>query len=187
MFAALQGVSAPPPFGGNLRTIVIKADPERVRSYHLTPDEIAVAIARNNVILPAGIIRTNDKAVITATNSVVDNFKELENVTVKTVAGTPIQVRDVASVDNGADITTGYALINGKRSVYIPVTKRADASTWDVVQSIKKALPDMQSAIPGDINVSYKFAQSGYVVNSLTRSEESRVGKSWFRTCRHRW
>src|SRR3546814_7621991 len=86
MFAALQGVSAPPPFGGNLRTIVIKADPERVRSYHLTPDEIAVAIARNNVILPAGIIRTNDKAVITATNSVVDNFKELENVTVKTVA-----------------------------------------------------------------------------------------------------
>lgn len=167
MFAALQGVSAPPPFGGNLRTVVIKADPERVRSYHLTPDEIAVAIARNNVILPAGTMRTNDKAVITATNSVVDNFKELENVTVKTVDGMPVQVRDVASVDNGADITTGYALINGKRSVYIPVTKRADASTWNVVQSIKKALPAMQSAIPDDIKVSYEFDQSGYVVNSL--------------------
>ena len=70
-------------------------------------------------------MRTADKAVITATNSVVDNFKELENVTVKTVDGTSILVRDVASVDNGADVTTGYALINGKRSVYIPVTKKS--------------------------------------------------------------
>jgi multidrug efflux pump subunit AcrB len=167
MFAALPGVSAPPPFGGNQRTILIKADPERLRSYNITADELAAAIAKNNSILPAGSIRIGDKAVITPSNSVVDNFKELETSPVKNVNGTTILVRDVASVDNGADITTGYALINGKRSVYIPVTKRADASTWDVVQSIKKALPDMQAAIPGDIKVSYEFDQSGYVINSL--------------------
>jgi multidrug efflux pump subunit AcrB len=167
MFAALPGVSAPPPFGGNQRTILIKADPERLRSYNITADELAAAIAKNNSILPAGSVRIGDKAVITPSNSVVDNFKELETSPVKNVNGTPILVRDVASVDNGADVTAGYALINGKRSVYIPVTKRADASTWDVVQAIKKALPDMQAAIPGDIKVSYEFDQSGYVINSL--------------------
>jgi multidrug efflux pump subunit AcrB len=167
MFAALPGVSAPPPFGGNQRTILIKADPERLRSYNITADELAAAIAKNNSILPAGSVRIGDKAVITPSNSVVDNFKELETSPVKNVNGTPILVRDVASVDNGADVTTGYALINGKRSVYIPVTKRADASTWGVVQAIKKALPDMQAAIPGDIKVSYEFDQSGYVINSL--------------------
>lgn len=167
MFASLDGVSAPPPFGGNQRTVLIKADPERLRSYNVTADEIVTAIAKNNTIFPSGVMRTADKAVITATNSVVDNFKELENVTVKSVDGTPVLVRDLASVDNGADITTGYALINGKRSVYIPVTKRADASTWDVVKSIKQALPDMQAAIPPDIKVSYEFDQSGYVINSL--------------------
>lgn len=167
MFAALPGVSAPPPFGGNQRTVVVKADPERLRSYNITADEVVVAIAKNNPILPAGNIRVNDKAIITPSNSVVDNFKELETVAVKNVDGTPVLVRDVATVDNGADVTTGYALINGKRSVYIPVTKRADASTWDVVQSIKKALPDMQAAIPEDIKVSYEFDQSGYVINSL--------------------
>jgi multidrug efflux pump subunit AcrB len=167
MFAALQGVSAPPPFGGNQRTIVIKADPERLRSYNITADEVATAIAKNNVILPAGNIRVNDKAIITSSNSVVDNFKELENVTVRNSNGTPVLVRDLATVDNGADITAGYALINGKRSVYIPVTKRADASTWDVVQAVKKAIPDMQAAIPDDIKVSYEFDQSGYVINSL--------------------
>ena len=167
MFAALQGVSAPPPFGGNQRTVIIKADPERLRSYNTTADELVTAIAKNNPILPAGNIRVGDQAIITSSNSVVDNFKELENVTVKTVGSTPVLVRDIATVDNGADITTGYALINGKRSVYIPVTKRADASTWDVVKEIKKALPDMQAAIPDDIKVSYEFDQSGYVKNSL--------------------
>lgn len=167
MFAALPGVSAPPPLGGNQRTVVIKADPERLRSYNITADELVMAIAKNNTILPAGNIRVGDKAVITSSNSVVDNFKELESVTVKNIDGTSILVRDIATVDNGADVITGYALINGKRSVYIPVTKRADASTWDVVQSIKKALPDMQAAIPDDIKVSYEFDQSGYVINSL--------------------
>ena len=167
MFAALQGVSAPPPFGGNQRTILIKADPERLRSYNITADEVVMAIAKNNPILPAGNIRAGDKSVITSSNSVVDNFKELENVTVKNTEGVSVLVRDLATVDNGADVTTGYALINGKRSVYIPVTKRADASTWDVVQTIKKSLPDMQAAVPDDIKVSYEFDQSGYVINSV--------------------
>src|SRR5580765_3015911 len=167
MFAGLPGVSAPPPFGGNQRTVIIKADPERLRSYNITADELVTAIAKNNPILPAGNIHVGDKAVITSSNSVVDNFKELENVTVKSVGSTPVLVRDLASVDNGADVTAGYALINGKRSVYIPVTKRADASTWDVVKEIKKALPDMQAAIPEDIKVSYEFDQSGSVKNSL--------------------
>ncbi len=167
MFAALQGVSAPPPFGGNQKTIVVKADPERLRSYNLTAEDVVTAIAKNNSILPAGVIRAGDKAVITPSNSVVDDFKELGNVVVKNNEGAPVFVRDVATVNSAADVTTGYALINGKRSVYIPVTKRADASTWQVVKAIKKALPEMQAAIPDDIKVSYEFDQSGYVVNSL--------------------
>ena len=167
MFAGLPGVSAPPPFGGNQRTVVIKADPERLRSYNITADELVAAIAQNNTILPAGNIRMGDNTYITPSNGVVDNFKELEDIVVKKVDQTTVFVRDLATVNNGADVTTGYALINGKRSVYIPVTKRADASTWDVVQSIRKSLPDMQAAIPEDIRVSYAFDQSGYVINAL--------------------
>ncbi|HMH32791.1 MAG TPA: efflux RND transporter permease subunit, partial [Puia sp.] len=166
-FSSLPGVSAPPPLGGNQRTILIKADPERMRSYNLTPNDLVMAIAKSNTISPAGNIRVGDMTLITPSNSVVDNFKELENTPLKLGSGASIYVRDVANIENGADITTGYAMINGKRSVYIPVTKRSDASTWDVVQRIKKALPDMQAAVPADIKVSYEFDQSGYVINSL--------------------
>ncbi|MDZ7879287.1 MAG: efflux RND transporter permease subunit [Saprospiraceae bacterium] len=167
MFATLQGVSAPPPFGGNQRTVVVKANPERLRSYGISPEDLVQALAKNNLISAAGNIRIGDQNLISPQNTVVENFKELENIPIKPASGTSIYVRDVASVDNGADITTGYAYINGKRSVYIPVTKRADASTWDVVQRIKTALPDMQVAIPADIKVSYEFDQSGYVINAL--------------------
>jgi multidrug efflux pump subunit AcrB len=71
-------------------------------------------------------------------------------------------------VGNSADILSGYALVNGKRAVYIPVTKRPDASTWSVVQEVRKALPSMQDAIPSDIIVAYEFDQSGYVRNALS-------------------
>src|SRR5450432_676885 len=80
MFAALQGVSAPPPFGGNQRTIVIRADPERLRSYNITADELVTAIAKNNSIIPAGNIRDDDNADISPTNSIENNYKVLENI-----------------------------------------------------------------------------------------------------------
>jgi multidrug efflux pump subunit AcrB len=167
MFSTLPGVSAPPPFGGNQRTVLIKADPDKLRSYNVTPQDLVTAIAKGNVITPSGNIRVGDQTLITPQNTVVENIQELANIPIKPGSGAAVYVHDVATVDNGADVTSGYALINGKRSVYIPVTKRADASTWEVVQKVKAALPDMQSAIPPDIKVSYEFDQSGYVINSI--------------------
>jgi len=167
MFATLPGVSAPPPFGGNQKTVIVKVDPDKVRDYNLSPDEIVQALVKANSITPAGNVRVGDETLITSQNAVVDSVKELENVPIKTGAGPTVFIRDIANVEIGSDVTTSYALVNGKRSVYIPVTKRSDASTWDVVQRVKAALPDMQAAVPSDIKVSYEFDQSGYVINSV--------------------
>lgn len=167
MFSTLPGVSAPPPFGGSQKTVIIKVNPEKVRNYNFTPDQIVQALAASNTIAPAGNIRMGDKTLITPQNTVVEDVKELENIPLTLGEGASVYLRDIANVEIGADVTTGYALVNGARSVYIPVTKRADASTWDVVQRVKAALPDMQAAVPDDIEVSYEFDQSGYVANSL--------------------
>jgi multidrug efflux pump subunit AcrB len=167
MFATLPGVSAPPPFGGNQKTVIIKVNPDRVRDYNLSPDDIVQSLVKSNSITPAGGVRVGDETLITSQNAVVENIKELENVPLKLGAGPSVYVKDIATVELGSDVTTSYALVNGKRSVYIPVTKRSTASTWDVVQRVKAALPDMQTAVPEDIKVTYEFDQSGYVINSL--------------------
>jgi len=167
MFSTLPGVSAPPPFGGNQKTVVVTLDPEKIRAYNLSPDQVVQALVKFNSITPAGNVSIGDSTYLTPQNSVIEDVQDLQRVPLQLGNGPAIYIRDIATVSLGADITTSYALINGKRSVYIPVTKRADASTWDVVQRVKAALPDMQAAIPDDIKVSYEFDQSGYVINSL--------------------
>jgi multidrug efflux pump subunit AcrB len=167
MFSTLPGVSAPPPFGGNQKTVLITVDPEKLRGHNLSPDQVVQTIAKFNTISPAGNVRIGDTTYITPQNSVIETLQDLQNTPLQTGAGPAVYVKDIANVTLGSDVTTSYALVNGKRSVYIPVTKRADASTWEVVQRVKAALPDMQAAIPEDIKVTYEFDQSGYVINSL--------------------
>ena len=167
MFASLPGVSAPPPFGGNQRTVVVRADPERLRSYSISPDELVSALANGNTISPSGNVRIGKMMAIVPMNSLVRDVKELENIPIRVGANPSVYIRDVATVHDASDIPVGYALVNGRRAVYILVTKRADASTLSVVRNVKEALPKMQAVLPDDIKVSFEFDQSPTVTNAM--------------------
>src|SRR5450432_2132230 len=166
-FTSIPGLISPAPFGGNIRTVVIKVDPDLLRSHGLTPDQVVEALRLNNQTSPSGNVRIGDKNYITPTNTTINAIKDFENIPLYKGGVQNLYLRDVATVEDGADITTSYALINGKRSVYLEVTKSADASTWEVVQSLKKALPRFQSLLPDDVKLSYVFDQSGYVMNAV--------------------
>jgi multidrug efflux pump subunit AcrB len=167
MFAGLPGVSAPPPFGGNQRTVVVRADPERLRSYSVSPDELITALTNGNTISPSGNVRIGKMMPIVPINSLVRDVKELENIPIRVGADPSVYVRDVATVQDATDIPAGYAIVNGRRAVYILVTKRADASTLSVVRNVKEALPKMQAVLPDDIRVSFEFDQSPTVTNAV--------------------
>src|SRR5262245_46154434 len=129
LFATLPGVSAPPPFGSSQRTILVRLDPKKLRSYNMSPDEVVRALAAGNTVSPSGNVRIGDLWPTVPVNSVVGDVKGLNNIPIRSQGTQTIFIRDVGSVEDGADIQTGYALVNGRRTVYIPVTKRADAST----------------------------------------------------------
>jgi len=167
LFATLPGVSAPPPFGGAARTIVVSVDPERLRAYRMAPEEVVQALNTGNTIVPAGNVRTGDLLRLAPINSVVANIKDLQNLPIRTGAGPTVFLRDVGTIEDSSDIITGYAEVNGRRTVYIPVTKRADASTLAVVNEVKTSLAQFQSVVPPDIKIDYEFDQSSYVRNSL--------------------
>ncbi len=167
LFATLPGVSAPPPFGGGARTIVVNVKPDRMRALGLSPDEIVQAVARANVISPSGNMQLGEQYPIVPVNAVVKNIKDLEAVPVRVTPAGAVFIRDVASVDDQSNVVTSYALVNGQRTVYIPVTKRADASTLTVVDLVKKNLAKFKAAVPDDVNVTLEFDQTPVVLRAI--------------------
>ena len=167
MFSTIPGLSAPPPFGSNARSIILSIDPDKLRSFNLTPDEVVDALAKYNVMAPSGNLRIGGTMYLTTMNTLVNNSQNFGNIPVLTKNGVPIYIKDIARVTDAADVTVDYALVNGKRSVYIPVIKTASASTWTVVQDLKAKLPEMQNLLPDDVKISYEFDQSVAVVNSV--------------------
>jgi multidrug efflux pump subunit AcrB len=167
LFATLPGVSAPPPFGGSARTILINVQPDRLRAYNLTPDEIVTALSQANTLSPSGNVTIGGFSPLVPVNSVVKNIQDLAGVPLRTTPQGAVFLRDVATIEDGSDTVTSYALVNGRRTVYMPVTKRADASTLSVVELVKKNLPKFQGAVPDDIKVSYEFDQSPVVLRAI--------------------
>jgi multidrug efflux pump subunit AcrB len=130
-------------------------------------------VAAGNAISPSGAVRIAERMPLVPVNAMAVTLKDFGDIPIK--AG--VFVRDIVVrneltgeplIEDASDIATGYALVNGKRAVYILATKRADASTLDVVNSIKGNLPKMQAVLPDDIKVRFEFDQSPYVTNALT-------------------
>ncbi len=180
LFSALPGVSAPPPFGGSERSIVVRADPDRLRAYGISPDDVVNALVAGNSVSPSGNLRIGDSYPMVPTNAMVKDIRELGNIPIKVGTGgrsnsggagigiaSTVYFRDIGVIEDAADIATGYSLVNGRRAVYILATKRADASTMSVIDEIKAAMPKFRAEVPSDIKVSFEFDQSPYVTRAI--------------------
>lgn len=167
VFATLPGVSSPPPFGGNQRTIVINVDPQKLQAYGLSPDKVVQALTSGNNIQPAGNADIGTIHTLVTTDSTVTQISDLLSIPLRVGSGASVYIGDVGSVSDSSDLLAGYALLNGKRTIYIPVTKRPDASTLTVVQEVRQSLARFQSLVPEDIKINYEFDQSQYVRNAL--------------------
>lgn len=163
----IPGLTTAPPFGGSPRTIEVNIDPYKLRAHNLSPEQVVEAISRNNITSPSGNVYIGDKNYLTPTNNTVKKIEELGEIPIFKNTVDNVYIRDVATIKDGADIATGYALIDGKRSVYINIAKAGNASTLDVVNKLKERLPEIQRNMPDDVSISYEFDQSVYISNAL--------------------
>ncbi|WET51467.1 efflux RND transporter permease subunit [Chryseobacterium indologenes] len=164
---AIPGLTTAPPFGGSPRTIEINVDPIKLRAHQMSPEQVVEAISRNNITSPSGNVYIGETNYLTPTNNTVKKVEELGDIPLFKVTADNVYVKDVATVKDGADIATGYALIDGKRSVYINIAKASNASTLEVVNKLKESLPKIQRNMPDDVEISYEFDQSVYISNAL--------------------
>src|SRR5690242_18952849 len=97
LFATLPGVSAPPPFGGNQRTIVITLNPDKLRQYQISPDEAIAAVSKASLVMPAGNMYTGKVERITRTNAALgEDLSELLSTPIRPASGTTVYLRDIA-------------------------------------------------------------------------------------------
>jgi multidrug efflux pump subunit AcrB len=175
ILASIPGASAPQPFGGSLRTIVVYLDPERLRAYNVSPQKVADALNQGNMITPSGNARIKDQMPIVSVNSMVLDPQDLGNIPIKPEEH--VYLRDLGRIEDGADIPTGWALVNGRRAIYMPVVKTSAASTLAVVKDLKANIGRMRSVLPEDCKLSMEFDQSPYVTGAIGGVlEQSAIG-----------
>jgi multidrug efflux pump subunit AcrB len=161
----VPGTVGTAPFGSNIRSIVITVDPDRLRSYNLTPRDVTEALMEGNVVIPAGNLYVKDQMPMMPTNAMVNNIGQISRIPLR--RGRNVYIRDVATVADSTDINYGYAMVDGKRSVYIPIVKKNTASTLTVVSDVHKSMERFRSVLPQDVDIRYEFDESPTVVEAI--------------------
>ena len=152
-----------------MRSIIIRVDPHKLRENNLTPENVVDALAKGNTIVPAGNVYIQDSMPIVANNATVVDIQRLGTIPLE--LGRNVYLRDVATIQDDTDITYGFALVNGKKAVYLPVIKTATGSTLSVVADTRKSMKLFSSVIPKEyrdnVKISFEFDESPTVLAAV--------------------
>ena len=175
LIAQIPGTVSFSPFGSNTRAIVITVDPNQLRAHNLSPEDVVQALGTGNVVVPAGNLYSQGSMPLVPTNAMVDNPQMLGEIPI--TPGKNVYIRDVATIEDTTDINYGCALVNGHKSVYIPVVKKDTASTLSVVALIRNSMKLFQDVVPEDVQVRYEFDESPTVRAAIkTVATEGAIG-----------
>ena len=159
----IPGLSTPAPYGGRQREITVDVNPQELQAKGLSPQNVVDALQLSNIILPAGTARSGSYEYSILLNSSPDTVNDFNKIPIKVVNGAALLLGDVAKVSDAFADQTNIVRVNGKRSAYLNILKKASASTLDVIHAVKKAIPDIQLIAPKGFNMRMDFDQSIFV------------------------
>ncbi|MEH2071726.1 MAG: efflux RND transporter permease subunit [Nostoc sp.] len=165
--ATVQGASVPLPYGGKPRQIMVDIDPQAMLAKGVSAQDVTNAVSAQNLVLPAGGMKIGTRDFAVQINNSPDVVAALNDLPIKQVNGNVTYIRDVAQVRDGFAVQTNVVRQNGRRSSLLSILKSGSASTIDVIDRVKKALPRIQSTLPPGLNLSFLFDQSVFVKASI--------------------
>ncbi|MCF5233497.1 MULTISPECIES: efflux RND transporter permease subunit [unclassified Pseudomonas] len=168
MLTSVPGAALPYPFGGKSRQVQIDLDSARMQARGLSAQDVATALATQNLITPVGTQKIGSYEFNLQLNNSPSDFHDLENLPIKTADGTTVLIRDVATVRDGNPPQTNIVHVNGNRSVLLPVLKTGSASTLGVIAGIKEKLADNKAALPPNLNIDLIGDQSLFVRSAIS-------------------
>jgi CzcA family heavy metal efflux pump len=168
----VPGASIPYPFGGKTRQVMVTLNQQRLQSKGLSANDVLAALQTQNLIQPGGTAKIGQFEYDVDVNSDTQTIQELNNLPIKTINGTTIYVRDIATVSDGFAPQINIVRQDGKRGVLLTVFKAGDASTIDVVKKIRQLLPRVAQTLPPNLRIQPLTDQSIFVrgaVNGVVR------------------
>ncbi len=165
--ATVQGASVPLPYGGKPRQIMVDIDPQAMLAKGVSAQDVTNAVSAQNLVLPAGDMKIGTRDFAVQINNSPDVVSALNDLPIKQVNGTVTYIRDVAQVRDGFAVQSNIVRQNGRRSSLLSILKSGNASTIDVIDRVKKALPRIQSTLPPGLNLAFLFDQSVFVKASI--------------------
>ena len=163
----VQGAAIPWPFGGKSRQVQVDLNAAALQARGLTGQDVANALAAQNLIVPAGQQKIGSLEYTINLNNAPSNIAELGDLPIKTVNGAMVYVRDVGSVRDGNAVQTNIVHVDGSRSVLMTVFKNGATSTLDIIDGIKKMVEEVKPQLPDNLEVKAVGDQSMFVRNAL--------------------
>ena len=161
--ATIQGAAIPSPYGGKYRNVMVDLNPEQMFAHGLSPADVSNALGNQNLILPAGTAKIGDIDYQVKLNSSPLLLADMNNLPVKVTNGATVYLKDVAQVHDGYAVQTNIVKTNGTRGALLTVMRNGKASTLEVVNNVKAALPKIMAGLPTTLHVRELFDQSLFV------------------------
>jgi multidrug efflux pump subunit AcrB len=159
----IPGLASPAPYGGKGRIVTVDVDPKKLLAKGLSAPDVVTALSSSNVILPAGFARFGDKEYNIAINASPSSIEQFNDIPVKVINGAVIRLGDVAYVSDGFNTQTNIVHVNGNRSTYLAIIKKANASTLAVIDAAKEIIPAIKAVAPEGLDIKIDFDQSTFV------------------------
>jgi HAE1 family hydrophobic/amphiphilic exporter-1 len=162
----LEGVASASAMGGEVREIQIQVGRERLTSRGITLGQLMDTIQEENVVVPAGTIEEKGTKYNIRTLGEYTSIDQIANTVVAYQNGSPVYIKDIAEVVDGAEEQERIIRVNGDRAVMITVSRASGANTVEVSNRIFSELEGIESSLPG-INLSVVFEEAGIIEESM--------------------
>jgi multidrug efflux pump subunit AcrB len=163
----VPGAAIPYPYGGKQRQIQIDVDPQKLQSLGLSGQDVANALAAQNLIQPAGTSKIGSFEYVIQVNNSPLKAGEMGDLPIKVVNGATVYIRDVATVRDGYPPQTNVVHVDGNRSVLMMVLKNGYTSTLDIIAGIKAKAAAYKDSLPDALKIGFVGDQGVFVAASI--------------------
>ncbi|MBD2247003.1 efflux RND transporter permease subunit [Nostoc sp. FACHB-888] len=172
---AVPGVSQVVAYGGDVRQYQVLVDPEKLKAFNVTLEEVEQAASAANVNAPGGYLITPDREKLIRGIGRIESIEELQQSVITARNGTPVNLSDIADVQIGAAIKRGDGSFNTQKAIVIMINKQPQTDTPTVTRLIENAMLEIQGGLPKDIKVTPTFRQENYIDSSITNVREALI------------